>query len=244
MALIGKNDSEAAIAMLRRSIELDPKDASAHCTLAGLLGELGKLDEANASIKTALELAPEFALAWNNLAAIREREGKQDEAIEHFRKAASLDPGNTTPARRNLAKTLFKAGKHEEAIAVYHQLDDASAYVQLAGWFEKQERIAEAIEVLERAIALKPDLAAAHHDLGVMVLKSGRTRDAFQSLRTAVRLAPGLASARNILGLALLTNGDYEESIDSIIEAIQLEPGRPAILGPDYRRRFGARLVR
>jgi tetratricopeptide (TPR) repeat protein/serine/threonine protein kinase len=225
MALIGKNDSEAAIAMLRRSIELDPKDASAHCTLAGLLGELGKLDEANASIKTALELAPEFALAWNNLAAIREREGKQDEAIEHFRKAASLDPGNTTPARRNLAKTLFKAGKHEEAIAVYHQLDDASAYVQLAGWFEKQERIAEAIEVLERAIALKPDLAAAHHDLGVMVLKSGRTRDAFQSLRTAVRLAPGLASARNILGLALLTNGDYEESIDSIIEAIQLEPG-------------------
>jgi tetratricopeptide (TPR) repeat protein len=164
-------------------------------------------------------------LAWNNLAAIREREGKQNEAIEHFRKAASLDPGKTTDARRNLAKTLFKAGKHEEAIAVYHQLDDASAYLQLAGWFEKQERIAEAIEVLERAIALKPDLAAAHHDLGVMVLKSGRTRDAFQSLRTAVRLAPGLASARNILGLALLTNGDYEESIDSIIEAIQLEPG-------------------
>jgi tetratricopeptide (TPR) repeat protein/serine/threonine protein kinase len=225
MALSGKKDFEGAIAMSRRSIELDPKEASAHCNLASFLIALGKLDEADASIKTALELAPEFALAWNNLGAIREREGNQDEAVEHFRKAASLDPGNTTDARRNLAKTLLKAGKHEEAIAVYHQLDDASAYVVLAGWFEKQERIDEAIDVLKRAIVLKPDLATAHHDLGVMYMKKGRVKDAIQSLRTALTLAPSSASAHNILGLALMANGDHEESIASICEAIQLKPG-------------------
>jgi tetratricopeptide (TPR) repeat protein len=225
LALSGKNDFEGAIAMSRRSIELDPKEASAHCNLGSILIALGKLDEANASIKTALALAPEFALAWNNLGAIREREGKQDEAIGHFRKAASLDPGNTTDARRNLAKTLIKAGEHEEAISVYHQLDDASAYMVLAGWFERQERIDEAIEVLQRAIVLKPDLAAAHHDLGVGFYKVGRIPDAVQSLRSAVRLAPGYASAHNILGLALMQNGDHEEGIASICEALQLNPG-------------------
>ena len=97
----------------------------------------------------------------------------------------------------------------------------ANSYVILAGWFERQERIDEAIEVLKRAIAVKPDLAAAHHDLGVLILKQGRVQEAIQSLRTAVRLAPGFASAHNILGLALLANRDYEESIASIIEAIR-----------------------
>ena len=224
ITLMGERKFNDAIASFRRALELDPKDPTAHCNLGTSLGELGKYEEAISSIETAIDLAPEYALAWNNLGALSRHRGNLEEAMEYFRKAASFDPGNITPASKNIANTLWQLGKHEESITAYRQLDDADAYNSLCWLLEEEQRPGEAIEVLERAIELKPDLAMTHYNLGTIHLRAGRPNDAVTPLRTATRLQPEMHLFQHQLGCALLCLGQYDEAFESFRQAFSQQP--------------------
>jgi tetratricopeptide (TPR) repeat protein len=218
-----RGDWSGAVASFRRTIELDPKDETAHCNLGGCLGALGKFQEAHSSLETALKLAPEIPLGWINLGAVFEMQDKPEQALESFRKAVALDPSDMK-ARSGIARLLWKAGKHEESIAAHRQLNDAEAYWRLSASLIKEERIEDAIDFLEQAVALKPDFSAAHHDLGAMYIKTDRHRDAIAPLRTAIQLAPNMASAHHQLGFVLLFQNDYEAAVDSCLKAVELAP--------------------
>ncbi len=54
----------------------------------------------------------------------------------------------------------------------------------------------------QRAIALAPELAEAHNDLGQALLEEGRVDEALAALREALRLRPEFVQAHNNLGIA------------------------------------------
>jgi tetratricopeptide (TPR) repeat protein len=76
-----------------------------------------------------------------------------------------------------------------------------------------------------QAIALNPDFAEAHSNLGGMLRELGRLEEAELSCRQAVALEPGFALAHSNLGVALKDLGRFEEAEASCRHAIALKPG-------------------
>ena len=58
-----------AVEALRRSLEMDPKDARAWNNLGAALGRLGKSGEEVDAYRKALDLEPDLEAAWRNLDA-------------------------------------------------------------------------------------------------------------------------------------------------------------------------------
>ena len=86
-------------------------------------------------------------------------------------------------------------------------------------------QVALAREHLERAIALAPDFADAHYNLGGVALAEGDTAAAGASYRRAVALRPDYPEAHNNLGGVLAATGALDEALVHYRLAVRLDPG-------------------
>ena len=84
---------------------------------------------------------------------------------------------------------------------------------------------AEATEHWKRAIALHPNFAQAHMNLGNALREDGRIEEALPHLRQALHLQPS-PFAHNNLGLALAGRGDLQAAIH-FRRALEMDPGYP-----------------
>jgi hypothetical protein len=104
---------------------------------------------------------------------------------------------------------------------------DAQAWAALgaaqAAVYGTSER---AIESLERAVRLKPDLGGAWGVLGNQYYCSGRTDEAIQALDRAVRLQPQNANAWADLGGAYAEKGDYRRGSEALNLALKFDTDR------------------
>ena len=75
-----------------------------------------------------------------------------------------------------------------------------------------------------QALALAPDLAAAHYNLGNVLYALGKLDEADASYRRALALQPDLAAAHNNLGGLLLARGRMDEALASYRAALALQP--------------------
>jgi tetratricopeptide (TPR) repeat protein len=82
-----------------------------------------------------------------------------------------------------------------------------------------------AIQALERARLLRPDLAAIHYNLGVSLAEAGRMAEGAGAFAEAARLAPGHPGALLELGRALRHLGRHEEALAPLARAAALAPG-------------------
>ncbi|MGZ5929886.1 MAG: tetratricopeptide repeat protein, partial [Rhizomicrobium sp.] len=82
----------------------------------------------------------------------------------------------------------------------------------------------EAVTCYRQVLALKPDLASAHHNLGNALFGQGNLEQAEASYRRALTLQPSLASAHNNLGIVFYERDKLDEAMACYREAIALEP--------------------
>lgn len=85
-------------------------------------------------------------------------------------------------------------------------------------------RLEDAIASYRQILVLKPDLAAAHQNLGNALWEQGKLAEAEVSYRQALLHQPNLASAHNNLGALLFAQGKLDEAVASYREALVLEP--------------------
>ena len=83
---------DLVIAMMRRCIDLDPKDGGAYHNLGNALRAKGEHDEAIVALNVAIRLMPNPADAHNTLGLTLKDLGRMDEAVAAFRSAISLNP--------------------------------------------------------------------------------------------------------------------------------------------------------
>ncbi len=103
--------------------------------------------------------------------------------------------------------------------------------VQSAQWLFEQAlrhhqagRIADAAELYRRALALNPDLADAHNNLGIALAAQGRADAAVAHYERAIALNPSDASAHNNLGVTLADLARNNEAIAHYERAVGLKP--------------------
>ncbi len=98
---------------------------------------------------------------------------------------------------------------------------------------------AQAIQVLQQAIAMDADHARARTLLGIAYFRDNRTDAAINELQYAIKLDPTLKTARYTLGTALLQKEAWQSAIDTFKKLIEIDPFHAKAyfsLGTTYRR--------
>jgi Flp pilus assembly protein TadD len=99
--------ADEATRAYRKSIELDPKSASAHYNLGSAYARTGQLAEAERQLRVALKLQPD-ARTHTGLGVVLWELHRKDEAVAQLQKALALD-ATFAPARQKLNE-IMQAG--------------------------------------------------------------------------------------------------------------------------------------
>ena len=132
-------------------------------------------------------------------------------------------------AKEQEAASLIKQGKLQEAEKIYRALITAGTsnhtiYGKLAKTCGMQGKLEDCIELLKKALEIKPNYPEGHHNLGISFKLQGKLSAAITSYKAALKLEPNLIDAHNNLGIALQEQGDLNAAIASYKTALKLEP--------------------
>jgi tetratricopeptide (TPR) repeat protein len=103
-----------------------------------------------------------------------------------------------------------QASIDELRLKVHESPSDPLAHYQLAVALYHQGRMSGAAQEFQKALELRPDLAEARNDLGIIWGQEGKPQEALQEFQEAVKLNPHYFEARYNLALALLRAGKPE----------------------------------
>lgn len=190
------------------------------------------LEEAVSLAKVARENAdPQLISALGDLGVLRANKGDTDGAERLFRQAIEYDP-NYEQGHVNLALILAKKQKFAEAEAEVDKAlklapGDVPALEAAGRVKARLGRSVEGIALLRKAVALKPQSATAHLDLGMVLAESYDLEGALTENDEAVRLAPGSAFAHFDRGRVLFDLGRKAEAQPDLESARRLAPEMP-----------------
>jgi TolB-like protein/DNA-binding winged helix-turn-helix (wHTH) protein/lipoprotein NlpI len=151
--------------LLNRAIQQDPTAGAPYYLRAELEGDGDQgAAAAEADFRKAFELAPNYALGVYNYGNFLVHHGRHDEALAILDRAILLDP--LAPSNHYLRGQVLRAslGHWEEAAASYQQAiavapDFYPAYTRLAMVRFSAGRLAEAIKLAEKSVAIEPNVS-------------------------------------------------------------------------------------
>jgi tetratricopeptide (TPR) repeat protein len=127
---------------------------------------------------------------------------------------------------------LHAAGRLAEAEQIYRRIIAAAPNhadaIHMLGMLALQAgHPRPALELIDRAIGLKPSAAAYHVSRANALLALRQPDDAATACRSALRFRPNLAEAHQTLGHALADSRRGVEAVAAYREALRLNPGLP-----------------
>ena len=174
-ALLQDGRVAAAIAEYEKVLAIKPDFTQGHLALGRALMRAERLVDAIGQFEITVQLQPGYAHARNSLATAFAAKQQWGEAIRCWREALEIDPNNVA-AQSGLAWTLATAPdpmwrNGAEALAISQRLSQTTEASNpvilrvLAAAYAEAGRFPEAIETIERGIALatsqyRSDLAA------------------------------------------------------------------------------------
>jgi Tfp pilus assembly protein PilF len=169
---------EGAVACIDRAIALQPSAAIYHVNRANALLALGKLDAAQDGCRAALRLKRNCAEAYQVLGHALSDMGQPEEAVAVYRDALRYNP-RLPDLHNDLGLALREANQLEAAVgmlrtAVSREPRSVDLRCNLAGVLKDLGQIDEAEAVYRQILAEQPDNAAAHNNLGILLLLAGR----------------------------------------------------------------------
>ena len=174
-------DAKAASYWLREAVRRNPADDEAHYALGVALQTAGSEAEATRE----KELARQLSSKWADVEKVSVGSAMPRD-LERL-KTEMVEPGSL-----RVASVLVASEQREQQeLATFH-LDRGRRLFE-------QERDAEAIAELRRAIYLMPYQAEAHLLLGRLYQRTGRTREAIDSFKIAIWIDPNNKEARELL---------------------------------------------
>jgi tetratricopeptide (TPR) repeat protein len=229
--LIAAGSYPEAVALLEGTIARHPDDADARLLIGTALALLPSRGEALEQLQAAVRLRPDSAPAHDALGMAYSRFVEPELARRAFERAVELDPG-LVRARVHLALNLAGRGDAEAALeqlaAAIAGAGDApeAAYAHYVTGLIHSERDEPepAAEAFEKAVALRPDDAAALLQLGTARRRLLDHAGSLQAFRRAVELTPADARARYELGRELLEADQPAEAVTHLRAALSSSP--------------------
>ena len=184
-----QDDLNQPIALLRESIELDPKNADAYEALGVFLAKQDKLDEAISLMKRLVEINPQEIMAHTNLSVYYMKQNRIEDA--EFEKAEATALQFEKAIEKNMAKKLKKKEEEQKKI-------------------EMEERVGMFKQVLE----IDPQDQVANFGLGSIYLETGRYEEGLKPLKTVIEAHRDYSAAYLLLGKTWEKLSNREEAIE------------------------------
>ena len=198
-----------------KALELDPENAEAHALLGMAYQNQWRWPEAEAEFRRALALKPNDSTAHIGLARWLMCQGRTDEAVEWARGARDLDPLGVSGT--SLAWILFQSRRYDEAMRELHSVlaihpEDAVAHWYMGFVLIAQNKLNEAIPVLENTVKLMDRSPGSVELLATAYGRAGRSKDALRLIdemkeRSKKEYIPAGGFINAYLGL-----NDYDEA--------------------------------
>ncbi len=226
---MGKNDD--ALQHFRKAVSLSTGGGkvTALCSLAELLTDTGRSDEALPLVEEALDLEPGKSFVVGTASMVYEAVGQIDKALEIIRDGLRISPGDTRLHHR-AGMILKKMGLFTEA---KDHLEQASkdpslgfSVTALADVYLKLDRVDEAADVVERFPGSKQRNPSYLSTKANILRRQGDYRNAETLLSKAIKLEPynvvlygGMAQVKFDQAQQLIKIGDKQTALISLEEA-------------------------
>jgi serine/threonine protein kinase/tetratricopeptide (TPR) repeat protein len=210
-----------AAEQFRRVITIQPDSALGYNKLGGIYTLLGLYDEAVAMHKRAIEIYPNSA-SYTNLGTDYFYLGRNEDAISAYSAAIELDPRDHL-LYRNLGDAYLRVGRRSEAEDQFRMAtrflrerltvdpNNAGLLALLANCQVKLGQKSEALQTIERSIALEPHNTTLMYAKAVVFAISGRAGEAIELLKCALTSGYSRAEAERDPDLEVLRGSrDYD----------------------------------
>lgn len=157
--------------------------------------EAGEINEAIKLYNEILHDTPDHIIANHNMGKIAVDLGRFDTAIQYFKTALEANPTNSFELYFLIGVLHGKLGNFDGAIEAY-----------------------------TKAVAIRPDYAAAYRKLGEAFIRQSKFEKALEAYRNAAAITPDIASLQNNLGAMLHRQGKFEEAIQAYTRAVEIQP--------------------
>ena len=130
---LDQNQSQRAVAMFERVMQIDPKFADAYNEAAYCYARQGDLDKAFADIKRYTELVPNEPNPQDSFAEISRMAGRFEDALTHYRMSLKIDP-TFHESQLGLGDTYALMGDQARARVEYAKAIATGSPVQKITW--------------------------------------------------------------------------------------------------------------
>jgi tetratricopeptide (TPR) repeat protein len=216
-----KSDTTGAVALLRKALETNPKDAGVYLQFAALSFDHASPQVGIDMLNFGLKQLPDEPRLYMVRGILLTQLGEFSRAADDFATASRIDPkiqflgvaeGLVSSQQHNTAQALakFRAAVKAHPNEAYAQYLLAEALLEA----DKQQGSTEYQEELHaatRAAALDPKLVAAQDLLATISIENGNTEQAIVHSRAALELDPNDQQAVYHLIVALRKTGDKDE---------------------------------
>ena len=194
-----------------------------HWLQGRVLSKRGDWAGASRAFARAARSEPTDTLYWVNLAYAQRNAGNFTGAEVSARRVLALAADDAL-ALQVLGDSLSKMHRYQESIEVFARLEatgtvEPEALVQQAFMLQSLQRPRESMDVLLRALAIKPHLLRAHALLADACRDLGLKREAIECMKTVLALEPGNLEALSHLSFEkrhLCDWSDWAEDLERL----------------------------
>jgi tetratricopeptide (TPR) repeat protein len=195
-------DDESSVRHLFELGYVDPDDVAAR--------ESSRRRQQHAELKTAADLAAG---------------GKLEEAAHLLQSLCANDPNWIAP-RQLLVEIYFRARRFREAQAeldwlTYNGVESPRLSLPAGAMALGRRELTSAIELLEYAAHVAPDLPSVHTLLGTALLRAARVVEATEAFQEAIQRNSADARALDGLSAVCLLQAKFDEAADWALQALE-----------------------
>ncbi len=200
------------------------KDARLH--MAAIYREQGRVEDSVSVLREAMKGKPQVSAFYEYAAALLEEQKDYEEAIRIVKMGRDALPDDERLAFF-LALLYERVGDRDNAIAAMRDVLEINP--QNAGALnyigytqaERGEKLDESLEMIEKALILRPDDGYVIDSLGWVYFRRGDNETALQHLNKASRLVPGEPTILYHIGEVLLEMGREKEALGYFERALK-----------------------
>lgn len=227
-AYLRASREEEAVEALKKGVAEKPKESCLYDSLGALSMRAGKLQEAESYFRKSIDVNPSGFQGYGNLASLLVRQQKSVEAQAVLSDAIKKLPDNVM-LRTYLGSLQANSNKWNEAEAQFKEvlrLDPNNAMaLNDYGYYlaERNERLNEALDMIQRAVNASPDNPSFLDSLGWVYFKLGRLEEAERYLTRALQRTSAPAIYEHV-GDLYEKQGRHDSATEMWQKAVSMKP--------------------